>query len=61
MAILEEIEARSNLMSLDEASVDRINALDLAFLSSVGGADVDLFSHRSRTELLVVPILSFLH
>jgi tetratricopeptide (TPR) repeat protein len=42
VAILEEIEARSNLMSLDEASVDRINALDLAFLSSGGGADVDL-------------------
>ena len=42
VAILEEIEARSNLMSLDEASADRINALDLAFLSAGGGADVDL-------------------
>lgn len=42
IAILEEIEARANLMALGNASSESINGRDLKFLSAGGGADVDL-------------------
>lgn len=46
VAVLEEIEARANLMATDEATANRINSRDLKFLSSGGGADVELTKYE---------------
>ena len=49
IAVLEEIEARSQLKALDADSPDIIKARDLAFLSGGGGAEVDLSEYKSIT------------
>ncbi|MGI9537343.1 MAG: TPM domain-containing protein [Desulfocapsaceae bacterium] len=49
LAVIEEIEARAQLMSLNQADVATISARDQRFLSGGGGADVDLDEFKVET------------
>lgn len=49
LAVIEEIEARAQLVSLNQADETTIGALDQKFLSGGGGADVDLEEFKSET------------
>jgi len=51
LAILEEIEARANLMALSNASSESISSRDLKFLSAGAGADVDLKDYAEDTVI----------
>lgn len=51
MAVLEEIEARAQLVSLDKADPDTIRQRDEIFLSGGGGADLDLEKIAGTTEI----------
>ena len=49
LAVIEEIEARAQLMLLNQADEATIGALDQKFLSGGGGADVGLEEFKSET------------
>ena len=49
LAVIEEIEARAQLMSLNQADATTISARDQKFLSGGGGADVDLDEFKIET------------
>ncbi len=48
IAVLEEIEVRAELLSRGDASSERIDTMDMRFLSSGGGADLELESYRAE-------------
>lgn len=50
LAVLEEIEARAQLVSLDQADAAVISGRDQKFLSGGGGADVDLGEFRAEAS-----------
>ena len=49
LAVIEEIEARAQLMSLNQADAATISGRDQKFLSGGGGADVDLEEFKIET------------